>query len=185
MTNLCRARAGDEIVLETGEKMLVRETWNAGGIFQFDVGNDTILSFDISGKSVEGKDSIINLIENETEEDKITYYIPKFDIEFLPVLTVNGEDMIIYQLLDLNNLEIKGDQTLKAQYKYVIVALLQKKLGRDIEVLKTERIICDSKEDCEQRLFQIAGNLKGANIDETETMEEFKKLLTSIKNYAN
>ena len=180
MVNLCRIRAGDEIVLDSGAKYLVIETWNAGGVFQIKLAEDNILSFDINGKSIEGKESIAQLIENETEEDKITYYIPKFDIEFLPVLTVNDEDRIIYQLLELDGLKVNKKQILKAGYKYVIVAMLQKKLGRDIEVIKTERIICNSKEDCEQRLMQIAGNLKGANIDETETKAEFDSMLKKV-----
>lgn len=180
MTNLCRARAGDEIILESGEKFLIKESWSAGGIFQFDVDNNTILSYDINGKSVEGKESVVELIENETEDDKITYYIPKFDIEFLPVLTVNNEDRIVYSLLDLNGIQVNRKQTLKASFKYVIVALLQKKLGRDITVLKKQEIICQSREECEQKLFEISGNLKGANIDETETRKEFDSLIEKV-----
>ena len=185
MLNINRLRAGDEIKLETGDTLLVKEAWSAGGIYQFKVEDDSILSFDINGQAADNHGNMISFIEHETEEDKITYYIPKFDIEFLPVLTVNNEDRIIYSLLDLNGLEVESKQVLHAEYKYVIVALLQKKLGRDITVLKKQEIICQSKKDCEEKLFEISGNLKGANIDETETRKEFdgliEKLLTDVK----
>lgn len=183
MVNINRVRAEDEIVLENGTKLVVKEAWNAGGIFQIKTEDDTIYSYDINGKSLDGNSNIETLLEKELPEDKIAYYIPKFDVDMLPVLTINGEDKIIYSLVELNGLEVDEKQTLKASYKYVIVALLQKKLGRDITVLKQENIICQSKEECEQKLLEISGNLKGANLDETETKKDFdsmlKKVLTS------
>ena len=183
MVNINRVRAGDEFLLESGEKLLIEEAWSAGGVYQVKASDGTIYSFSINGESLEGKGNVLEFIENETEEDKITYYIPKFDIDMLPVLTINGEDKIIYSLMELNGLEVNEKQKLKASYKYVIIALLQKKLGRDITVLKKENIICQSKEECEQKLLEISGNLKGANIDETETRKEFdimlKKVLTN------
>ena len=182
MTNINRARAGDEITLSTGEIYEIKEAWSAGGYYQFKVNDkdELILTVDINGKAVDNHGDIISLREIETEDDKITYYIPKFDVEFLPVLTVNNEDKIVYSLMDLNGIEVSTPQTLQATYKYVIVAMLQKKLGRDITVIKKQEIICQSKEDCEQRLFEISGNLKGANIDETETRKEFDELIEKV-----
>lgn len=183
MINVCRLRAGDEITLSSGEKLLIEEAWNANGIFQFKVTGGDIVSVDINGKSIEGKSDIESFIENETEADKITYYLPHFDVDMLPILTINGQDRIIYQLMELNGLEIEGKQTLKASYKPVIIASLEKKLGRDTEVLKVEKIICETREECEKKLMQIAGNIKGANLDETETKKEFDNLIKKVLTY--
>ena len=179
MVNINRARAGDEITLSSGEKLTIDEAWSAGGYYQFKV-KDGVLTFDINGKAIDNHADIIDFVEIENEDDKITYYIPKFDVEFLPVLTVNNEDRIVCSLMQLNGIEVEEKQTLKAGYKYVIVAVLQKKLGRDITVLKKQEIICQSKEECEQRLLEISGNLKGASIDETETRKDFDSLIKKV-----
>lgn len=164
MTNLVRMRAKDKLVMGKGE-FTVKDCWNAGEIFQLitEENPDDILTYNISGSCLnKGLEyNIQELIEVPQPEDEETFYIPKIDVNRLPILTVNGEDKIIIQLLDLNGLEIKRKQKLKAEYRPVITAMLQKKKGRDLEVIKEEKIICDSDEDCESRLKKIEEQLNG------------------------
>lgn len=191
MTNINRLRKGDKVTLDNGEIFEVKECWTANGIYQFKVDSknkdeELILSYNISGKSLDpslgsGHD-IKSFEEVESPEDNITYYIPHFDVDMLPVLHVNGEDVIIYTLMDLNNMYIHEAQKLEASYKFVIIATLQKKKGRDFCVLKTQKVICESREDCEAKLLMMSGNVKGANVDKKLVEEEFTKALKSVDN---
>lgn len=164
MTNLVRMREKDKIVTGKGT-FVVKECWSAGGVFQLltEENPDEILTYNINGSSLnKGEDfNIKELVEVPQPDDDKVFYIPKFDVDLLPVLRINDEDKIVIQLLDLDGLEVNKKQTLKASYKYVITALLQKKKGRDIEVIKEQKIICDSKEDCEKRLKKIDDQLAG------------------------
>lgn len=175
--NLNRMRAEDFLILENGDKLRVGHTWNNGDLFQLtEPGKDEIYTFNILGVSVDGKSNVKELVETEWESDKETFYVPRFDVDLLPVLTINGEDKIIRTLLELNGLEVKEPQTLQAQYKYVIVATLQKVHGRDKVGLKQDFVICDSEEECRNRLAAIS-NLQDA--------QDYDSLLTKVKSYAN
>lgn len=181
MTNIARIRAKDKIICNNGKTYEVKEVWMAGEIFQLitEEEPDKILTYNIRGESLSEIPGtgygIKEFIETKLPDDDNVYYIPHFEIELLPVLTVNGEEKIIMQLLDLNGLEIKGDQTLKACYKYVIVAKLNKKQGRDMTNIKIERIICDSKEACQEKLSKISDYFQGDKPDQFE--QELKGLL--------
>lgn len=155
--NLTRMRAGDKIHCADEKTYTVKDCWSAGGIFQLTTEEfpDEIWTYTIGGGSLNDKVNIHELEEVKQPDDDNIYYLPKFEVEMLPILNVNGEDRIVMQLLDLNGLEVKGSQTLTACYKYVVVGRLYKKQGRDMEVLKEEKIICDSKEDCENKLQAI------------------------------
>ena len=183
MTNIARIRAKDKIVCNNGKTYEVKECWVANGIIQLvtEEEPDNILTYNINGIILGDKAGmgygISDFIETKLPDDDTVYYIPRFGIDLLPVLHVNGEEKIIMQLLDLNGLEVKGDQTLKAEYKYVIVATLNKKLGRDMTQLKQERIICNSKEECQERLEKISSYFKGDKPEDFD--EELKKLMTS------
>lgn len=175
--NLNRMRTQDILVLEDGTKLLVGHTWNNGDLFQLtEPGKSEIYTFNILGVNVDGGPNVKELIETELESDKETYYVPRFDVDLLPVLTVNGEDRIVKTLLELDHLEIQYLQTLRAQYKYVIVATLQKIHGRDKVGLKQDFVICESEEDCKKRLEAIA-NLQDA--------QDYDSLLTKVKSFAN
>ena len=168
--NINLIREDDIIHLENGEIFEVKETWNANGIYQCKVNyndKEIILSYNVLGESLESPDlNIIRLEMTEKPEDKIPYYIPRFDVVLLPVLNINGEDKIIYRLVDLDGIEVTSNQTLKACYKHTIEAKLQKKLGRTLEVIKEDKIICESEEECRKRLEQLEGQLK--DIDTTD-----------------
>lgn len=161
--NLTRMRAGDKIHCSDDKTYTIKDCWSAAGIFQLttEENPDEIWTCNISGSSLNDKARINELEEVKQPDDDNIYYLPKFEVEMLPILNVNGEDRIVMQLLDLNGLEVKGSQTLTACYKYVVVGRLYKKQGRDMEVLKEEKIICDSKEDCEEKLEQIEKHFKG------------------------
>lgn len=173
--NINLIREDDIIHLENGEIFEVKETWNANGIYQCKINyndKDIVLSYNILGESLEDKSLNITRLEMvEKPDDKIPYYIPRFDVVLLPVLTINGEDKIIYRLVDLDGLEVKGDQVLKATYKHTIEIKLQKKLGRTIEVLKEDKIICNSEEECKQQLDKMNNQL----IDIDTTNEKISK----------
>lgn len=181
MVNIARIRAKDKIVCNNGKTYEVRDCWIAQGVIQLVTEEfpEQIWTYNLHGQILGGlvgaSYGIKEFIETKLPDDDVAYYIPRFDIEMLPVLHINDEDKIIMQLLDLNGLEVKGDQTLSASYKYVIVAKLNKKLGRDIECLKMERIICDSKEECQERLEKISGSFKGEKPEDFES--ELKGLL--------
>lgn len=181
MTNIARIRAKDKIVCNNGKTYEVKDCWVANGVIQLvtEEEPDNILTYSINGTILGDKTdyNILDFIETKLPDDDTVYYIPRFDIDLLPVLHVNGEEKIIMQLLDLNGLEVKGDQTLRAEYKYVIVATLNKKLGRDMTQLKRERIICNSKEECQERLEKISSYFKGDKPEDFDA--ELKKLMTS------
>lgn len=182
MTNIARIRAKDKIKCINERIYEVKEVWSAGSTFQLITEEfpDQIWTYNIHGQALGDLAgcgyTIAKLIETKLPDDDVAYYIPRFETEFLPVLKVNGEEKIIMQLLDLNGLEIKEPQKLEAMYKYVIVAMLNKKLGRDITNIKTERIICESKEECEEKLEKISAQFTG------EKPENFDKELKGILN---
>lgn len=182
--NINLIREDDIIHLENGEIFEVKETWNANGIYQCKVNyndKDIVLSYNILGESLEDKNlNIIRFEMVEKPEDKITYYIPRFDVVLLPVLNVNGEDKIIYRLVDLDGLEVNGPQTLKAGYKHTIEVKLQKKLGRTLEVLKEDKIICDSEEDCKNRLSQMEGLLIDVDLSNEKLGREYYEKLVGV-----
>lgn len=174
--NLVRMREDDILVLNNGDKIHVDSCWNNGDLFQVK-SEDEIYTFDILGRSLAGDaSSVKELIEVEKESDKETFYVPRFDVNILPVLTVNGSDRIIRTLFELNGLEVTEPQTLEAQYKYVIVGTLRKVHGRDIEVLKQDEVICQSKEECEDLL---------KSIENLNDKQDFDSLLTKLKNNAS
>jgi hypothetical protein len=75
-------------------------------------------------------------------------------------------------------MEVKGDQVLKADYKPTIEVKLQKKLGRTSEILKEEKIICDSEEDFKNRMEKIENQLVNVdNSNEKLSRELYQKLL--------
>ena len=163
MVNLVRMRNGDRIVTIDAGIHIVKECWSAGDVFQLitEDNPEEILTYNISGYclSKDSKWHLHELIEVPQEGDDEIFYIPKVEVNMWPILHVNGEDKIIIKLMDLDGLVVKKKQTLRATYKPVISALLQKKHGRDIEVIKEERIICESEEDCKERLEKIEKQL--------------------------
>lgn len=180
--NLVRAQ---DIITIGDESFVIKECWNANGIFQLKVeknGKDIILSYNIAGDSLEDPSlNISNLEMVELPEDSLTYYYPKFSVELLPILKINGEDKIIYKLLDLNGLEIKEPQVLEASYKYTVIAMLIKRKGREMSVIKQEKIICDTKEACEEKLKEIENSFKGLDAeDEKSAKESFRKSVDTL-----
>lgn len=161
--NINLIREDDIIHLENGEIFEVKETWNANGIYQCKVNyndKDIVLSYNILGESLEDKSlNIVRFEMREKPEDKITYYIPRVDVVLLPILTINDEEKIIYRLIDLDGIEVKSAQKLKAGYKHVIEVKLQKKLGRTMEILKENKLICESEEVCKKKLDEINSQL--------------------------
>lgn len=177
--NLVRMREDDILVLNNGDKIHVDSCWNNGDLFQVK-SEEEIYTFDILGRNLnaipgEGK-NVKELIEVEKESDKETFYVPRFDVDMLPVLTVNGSDRIIRTLFELNGLEVTEPQMLQAQYKYVIVGTLRKVHGRDIDVLKQDEVICQSKEECEDLL---------KSIENLNDKQDFDSLLTKLKTNAS
>lgn len=178
--NIARIRAKDKIKCQNEKTYEVKEVWSSGGTFQLITEEfpDQIWTYNIHGHALGDLAgcgyTISELIETKLPDDDVAYYIPRFEIELLPVLKMNGEEKIIMQLLDLNGLEVKGDQKLEAMYKYVIVATLNKKLGRDMTNIKTERIICESKEECQKRLEKISDCFSG------DKPEDFDKELKGL-----
>ena len=182
--NINLIREDDVIHLENGETFEVKEAWNANGIYQCKVNyncKDVVLSYNILGESLE--DPSLNIIRfemKEKPEDKITYYIPRFDVVLLPVLTINGEDKIIYRLVDLDGLEVNGPQTLKAIYKHTIEAKLQKKLGRTSEVINEAKMIFNSEEECRDALEKINKQLKDIDYTNKEISSDVYKNVIGI-----
>lgn len=171
--NLNRMRIGDKIELESGDIFEIGDCWSAGALYQIaprGIEKPEIWTFNMHGISMEAgtPSRIVSLIEVSQPDDDKTYYIPKFNVDLLPILKVNGEEKIIMQLLELNGLEVKGNQKLEASYKHVIIAQLLKKKGRDIEVLKEEKIICDSEEDCKKKLDEMSEQFKSTNLSERD-----------------
>ena len=163
MPNLNRLRKGDILHLKNGESYVVDDCWISGNVIQMIMmeKKDTIFAFNILGRSLDPEGSDVAVLQEVPQpDDEKTYYLPKIEVSELPILHINGEDKIIYQLFDLDGLEIKEPQTLVAKYKPVIIAKLMKKKGRDLEVLKEEKIICESKDDCEERLKKIDEQLQ-------------------------
>ena len=180
--NINLIREDDIIHLENGEVFEVKETWNANGVYQCKViynDKEVVLSYNILGESLEDKSlNIIRFEMIEKPEDKIPLYIPRVDAVMLPILNINGENKIIYRLVDLDGMEVKGDQVLKADYKPTIEVKLQKKLGRTSEILKEEKIICDSEEDFKNRMEKIESQLVNVdNSNEKLSRELYQKLL--------
>ena len=176
MPNLNRLRQGDILHLKNGESYTVDDCWISGNVIQMVMieKKDTIFAFNILGRSLDPEGSDVAVLQEVPQpDDEKTYYLPKIEVSDLPVLHINGEDKIIYQLFDLDGLEIKEPQTLVAKYKPVITAKLMKKKGRDLEMLKEEKIICESKEDCEERLKKIDEQLQTekANLSLSELVE--------------
>lgn len=185
--NINRMRTGDKIKLESGKELTVSENWMAQGIYQMVPVEepDCIYSFDITGRNLDPnfkQANVVEFTEVPNEDDDKTYYVPKFDVDLLPVLHINGEDKLIYRLDELNGLEVKGDQTLKAAYKYTIIALLQKKKGRDIEVLKEQKIICESKQEAIKNLKDIGDRMTGDISNENQMKKDFDNLVKKIDN---
>ena len=185
--NINRMRTGDKIKLESGKELTVSENWMANGIYQMIPVEepDSIYSFNIMGKNLDPnfkKANIVEFTEVPNESDNKTFYVPKFDIDLLPVIHINGEDRFIYRLDELNGLEVKGDQTLKSGYKYTVIAMLQKKHGRDIEVIKEQKIICESKDDSMKTLDRIAKQFTGENLELTELQKIFDNLKEKVDN---
>lgn len=182
--NINLIREDDIIHLENGEVFKVKETWNANGIYQCKVnynGKEIVLSYNILGESLEDKSlNIVQFEMVEKPEDKIPYYIPRVDVVLLPILTVNGVDTIIYRLVDLDGMEIKSAQTLKAGYKHVIETKLQKRLGRMSEILKESKIICDSEEDCRERLEKINSQLVDVDTSNEKISRDFYNKLIGV-----
>ena len=69
-----------------------------------------------------------------------------------------------------------------AAYKYTVIAMLQKKKGRDIEVLKEQKIICDSKEDALKTLDRIQKQMTGDFSDENQMKKDFDSLKEKVDN---
>lgn len=185
--NINRMRTGDKIKLESGKELTVSENWMAQGIYQMVPVEepDCIYSFDITGRNLDPnfkQANVVEFTEVPNEDDDKTFYVPKFDVDLLPVLHINGEDVFIYRLDQLNGLEVKGDQTLLAAYKYTVIAMLQKKKGRDIEVLKEQKIICDSKEDALKTLDRIQKQMTGDFSDENQMKKDFDNLKEKVDN---
>ena len=187
MVNINRMRTGDKIKLESGKELTVSENWMAQGIYQMVPVEepDCIYSFDSTGRNLDPnfkQANVVEFTEVPNEDDDKTFYVPKFDVDLLPVLHINGEDVFIYRLDQLNGLEVKGDQTLLAAYKYTVIAMLQKKKGRDIEVLKEQKIICDSKEDALKTLDRIHKQMTGDFSDENQMKKDFDNLKEKVDN---
>lgn len=173
--NINRLRQDDIIKLQSGTLLTVEDVWSAGNIYQVS-SNGKIYSFSIDGKNLENGDNILEINWVEQPDDDVVQYIPKVTVDLLPILNVNGEDMFIYRLLDLDNLEIKEPQTLKARYKHVIIKTLVKKKGRDIEIVGEKKIICESEEECKKKLEEIEGRLNPieGELDESSIKSMFE-----------
>lgn len=183
--NINRMRSGDKFKLESGKELTISECWTAQGIYQIVPVEEpeSVYSYDILGRNLDPnfkKANIVEFTEVPSEEDNQVIYFPKFDIDYLPVLTINGEERFIYKLLDLDGLEVKGDQVLKAGNKYTVIALLMKRQGRDIEVLKEQKIICESKKNAVETLDKIAEQFTGENLELTELKKIFDNLKEKV-----
>lgn len=159
-------REGDFVYLGE-EKLLVKGCQKGNCVYSITVernGKDISLAYDIVGDSMEDPSLNITDVEFvEKPEDKTTIYYPNLGVDVLPVLTINGEDMFIYKLTDLDGLEVKEPQVLKAAFKYVVVANLLKKKDREVQLLKSEKIICGSQEDCQKKLDEISKHFVGVD----------------------
>lgn len=187
VVNINRMRTGDKIKLESGKELTVNENWMREGIYQMIPVEepDCVYSFDITGRNLDPnfkQANVIEFTEVPNEDDDKVFYVPKFDINYLPVLHINGEDIFIYRLDQLNGLEVKGDQTLQASYKFTVIVMLQKKQGRDIEVLKEQKIICDSRDNAMETLDKIAKQFTGENLELTELQKIFDNLKEKVDN---
>lgn len=179
--NINLLRAGDEVIFADNSKYIIKEAWSAGDIYQFVItenGKDITLSYEIDGTSLDYADlNIVSYKLNERPEDKVPMYIPHIEYQLLPVLTINGEDKVIVRLVDLDGIEIKEPQVLKANYKHSIVVSLLKKFERQVTCLKEEKIICQSKEECEEKLKEIEAMFSSK---EEKDLDSVKKLFENI-----
>lgn len=174
--NLVLVREGDIIHLSDGNVFEVLSVGNSqDGHYILDVmyqEKQVSLVFNITGDSLEhGADIVkVELVPNET--DSKTFYYPRFEVDVLPVLEVNGEQKFIYAITDLNGLEVKGEQVLKASYKYTIINTLIKQHGRSTTGLKRETIICESEEECMKKLDEISNQFVDADREDSELIKE-------------
>lgn len=183
--NINLIRKQDKITLKNGQVLEIEDAWHKDAIYQVKVnykGKEMILTYKIDGTSLDNDElTITNFEMTELPEDSIVKYIPKFDVNLLPILNLNGEDKLIYRLLDLDGLEVKGDQVMKASYKYVIEAYLQKIKGRSAEIVKEEKIICGSKEECQEKLANIEKSITDVdNTNKDIVSKLFKDLVEKI-----
>lgn len=175
-------RSGDYITVE-GKEFEVKDCKGERGIYTVTIeidGKGTELNYDIMGTSLaSGNLNITDVRFVENPDDDKTFYYPNLIVDILPVLNINGEDRIVYKLMDLNDLEVKAPQVLKASYQYVITVNLMKRKGRELEVLKSEKIICGTEEQCKKRLNEIEKQFVGVDKEnEAVVRNYFSNLLT-------
>lgn len=183
--NIAQIREDDIIFLSDGEPRTVKKVAVTNGIYLLTVlhnDKEITLSYNITGDSLENKEMNLTGVEFVSKpEDDLTFYEPKFEIDMLPILRVNGEDKIVYTLMDLNGLEIKEPQTLETSFKYVVIASLFKKKGRSFQCLKQEKIICGDREACEKKLEEIGSSFVGVNKEnEQEIKNLYEKVVFSV-----
>jgi flagellar biosynthesis regulator FlbT len=156
----------------------VEDCWSAGELYQIVI-NGNVLSYDINANRLMDDTKEIEEIEFVNTEDDLTpKYFPKLDVNLLPVLTVNGEDRIICRLTELDGLEINGPQTLKASYKHTIEARLYKEFKRKRDLLKEEKVICNSEEECREKLKEIEDAIQPVDQRQKDMVEDLFKKIT-------
>ena len=153
--NINLLRPGDKITLKNQAVYELQSFEPKGGTYEVLI-TDQILNYNLDGTCLQH--SSLNIESYELvarDDDNVPYYIPRIEVESMPILEVNGENMIIPTILNLDGLEIKEPQTLKASFKPTVVAHLIKKLGREINVIKTEYSVCESEKEAEDKVNEI------------------------------
>jgi hypothetical protein len=175
--NLALVRDGDEVEFSDGFHN-IESSWSAQGIFQISV-NGKIYSYTLKGEPLTPESpEMLTVVFNNTETDLKPVYTPHLEVSLLPVLTVNGEDKVIYRLTELDGLEVKGDQKLSATYKYTIEAKLYKILMRKKDLVKEEKIIFNSEQECKEKLESIQKALKDVDHDnESVASDQFTEMV--------
>lgn len=158
--NMDILRKGDKIKFENGEEVeIVNIAYRTDdGLYYINVGNDTAFRYNEQGKCEFPGYDIAETELVETEDDKITYYVPYIYWCHSPVVSVyvKGGKKPIKQNVVKSIFELDGygpfykGEIIKANISPVVYAELRKCKGRDMEVLKTEKIFCKSEKEAEE-----------------------------------
>lgn len=150
-------RKGDVLKFENGEEAKIESIAFRmdDKKYYIDLGTKVAFRFDSEGKCEFPAYNISEVVLVETEDDKITYYVPNIFWQLTPVvsITVKGAKKPLKQTIVKSVFELDGmgpfyhGEIIKAEILPVVYAELRKCKGRDVSILKTEKIFCkDEKE---------------------------------------
>lgn len=172
--NMDILRSGDKIIFENGEEVeIVNIVYRTDdGLYYVNVGNDTAFRYNESGKCEFPGYDIKETVLVEKESDKITYYVPYVYWMPSPVVTIRVKggrkpikQEVIKSIFELNGFGpfYKGE-IITADIKPVVYAELRKCKGRNMEVLKVEKIFCKDEKEAEETI----ANFKDKYLDLAE-----------------